>query len=101
MSRVIAEVSEIVVSIAAAIEEQSVATRSIAGNIGEACQGVAEANKRVSETSHVSREIARDIIGVDQSAGEMAGGSARVRSSAADLSEVAEKLTMTVARFTV
>ena len=101
VSRVIAEVSEIVASIAAAIEEQAAATKSIAGNIGEASMGVTDANKRVSESSHVSRAIAKDIVDVDRAAVEMATGSDHVRSSAAELSKVAETLTLTVARFTV
>jgi methyl-accepting chemotaxis protein len=99
VSEVILEVSEIVASIAAAIEEQSIATRDIARNIAEASGGVAEANSRVSETSVVSREIAKDIVGVDHAAGEMASGSDHVRASAGDLSTVAEALRATVARF--
>jgi len=59
VSQVINEVSAIVASIAAAIEEQSTATKEIARNIAEASTGVNEANARVSETSHVSREIAK------------------------------------------
>ncbi len=60
VSRVILEVSEIVASIAAAIEEQD-RHADIAQNIAEASGGVADANTRVSESSIVSREIARDI----------------------------------------
>ena len=99
ISQVITEVSSIVDSIAAAIEEQSVATRDIAKNIADASQGVAEANARVSETSQVSREIAKDIVGVDQAAGEMASGSDHFRIKAGELSRVAESLQVTVARF--
>jgi methyl-accepting chemotaxis protein len=99
VSRVILEVSEIVASIAAAIEEQSIATRDIAQNIAEASGGVADANTRVSESSIVSREIARDIAGVDHAAGEMSAGSDHVRASAGDLSTVAEALRATVGRF--
>jgi methyl-accepting chemotaxis protein len=99
VSQVILEVSEIVASIAAAIEEQSIATRDIAQNIAEASGGVADANTRVSETSIVSREIAKDIAGVDHAAGEMSAGSDHVRASAGDLSTVAEALRATVGRF--
>jgi methyl-accepting chemotaxis protein len=53
----------------------------------------------VAETSQVSREIAKDIAGVDHAAGEMANGSERVRSSANALSEVAESLQISVSRF--
>jgi methyl-accepting chemotaxis protein len=99
VSQVINEVSAIVASIAAAIEEQSTATKEIARNIAEASTGVNEANARVSETSHVSREIAKDIVGVDQAAGEMAGGSDLVRTSAGELSTVAETLRVTIGHF--
>jgi methyl-accepting chemotaxis protein len=53
----------------------------------------------VEETSQVSREIAKDIVDVDQSAKQMAGGSGQVRASAGELSTVAEGLRMTVGRF--
>ncbi len=99
VSQIILDVSAIVASIAAAIEEQSAATKDIARNIVEASSGVTDANARVAETSHVSREIARDIVSVDQSAREMASGSDHVRKSADELSQVAESLKATVARF--
>jgi methyl-accepting chemotaxis protein len=99
ISQVIEEVSAIVASIAAAIEEQSAATKDIARNIAEAAAGVNDSNTRVSETSVVSREIAKDIVGVDHAAGEMASGSDHVRSSASELSAVAEALRVTVSRF--
>jgi methyl-accepting chemotaxis protein len=99
VSRIIGEVNGIVASIAAAIEEQSTATKDIARNIAEASLGVSDANARVSQTSQVSREIAQDIVGVDRSAREMAGGSDLVRTSAGELSAVAQGLRATVDRF--
>jgi methyl-accepting chemotaxis protein len=99
VSQIIVDVSAIVASIAAAIEEQSTATKDIARNIGEASSGVKDANTRVAETSQVSREIAKDIVSVDQSARDMATGSDHVRSSADGLSGVAAGLRVTVARF--
>src|ERR1700733_10593372 len=99
VAQIIVDVSAIVASIAAAIEEQSTATKDIARNIAEASAGVNDANSRVSETSQVSREIAKDIVSVDQSAEDMATGSDQVRSSADELSSVAEGLRVTVARF--
>jgi methyl-accepting chemotaxis protein len=99
VSQIILDVSAIVASIAAAIEEQATATKDIARNIAEASVGVNDANTRVAETSQVSREIAKDIVSVDQSAKSMATGSDQVRSSADELSSVAEGLRVTVARF--
>jgi methyl-accepting chemotaxis protein len=99
ISNVILEVSGIVNSIAAAIEEQSVTTRDIARSIAEASTGVHDANSRVSETSLASREIAREIVSVDRSVREMAGGSDEVRDSAGRLATLAEGLRETVCRF--
>jgi len=53
----------------------------------------------VAETSHVSREIAKDIVSVDQSAKEMSSGSDHVRTSAGALSMVAETLRVSVSHF--
>lgn len=99
ISEVILDVNQIVASIAAAIEEQSVTTRDIARNISEASVSVREANCRVSETSQASREIANDVVGVDRSTEETAEGSGRVRTKAGELSGVAEELRVTVGRF--
>jgi methyl-accepting chemotaxis protein len=101
VSQVIREVSEIVASIATAIEEQAAATRDISRNISEASIGMRDANMRVNESSQATQEIARDIAGVDRSAGQMAEGSEQVRTSATELSHVAERLQATVARFRV
>ena len=99
VSQVIQEVSEIVASIAAAIEEQATATKDIARNIADASVGVNDSNTRVLETSQASREIAKDIVVVDHTAGEIATGSDRVRASAGELSSVAEALRVTVSHF--
>jgi len=53
----------------------------------------------VAETSLVSRSIARDIVDVDQAAGELANGSDLVRNSAVGLSGIAEDLYVSVGRF--
>ncbi len=101
VSHVIREMSDIVASIAAAIEEQSVSAREIARNINEASTGVGKTNKRVAESSQATQGIAQEIAGVDQAASRMADGSEHVRSNAADLSRVAEQLQSTVALFQV
>jgi len=78
---------------------KGVITKDIARNIAEALPGVNDSNSRVLETSQVSREIAKDIVGVDRAAGEISSGSDHVRSSAGELSNVAEALRATVGRF--
>jgi methyl-accepting chemotaxis protein len=101
VSQVIHEVSDIVSTIAAAIEEQATVTKDIARNVAEASTGVGDANSRVSQTSQATQEIARDIAAVDHAASQMADGSEKVRTSSSELSRVAEQLQLTVARFHV
>ncbi len=101
ISLVIRNVSEIVASIAAAIEQQATVTKDIARNIGEASIGVADANVRVGESSQATQAIAREIAGVDDAARAMADGSEKVRTSVTSLSQLAEQLEATVARFQI
>jgi methyl-accepting chemotaxis protein len=101
VSHVIHDVSDIVASIAAAIEEQATVTKDIARNIGEATTGVRDANLRVAESSQATQDIAKEIAGVDIAARQMAEGSEQVRSSATDLSRLAQQLQTTVDRFQV
>lgn len=54
------DVDQIVATIAA-VEEQSVTTRDIAGNVGQASQGVQEVNENMSHADVVIREIAGSV----------------------------------------
>jgi methyl-accepting chemotaxis protein len=101
ISRVIAEISEIVNTIAAAIEEQSSVTRDIARNVGEAVAGVRDANQRVAQMSGGAQSVAQDMATVKQAAGEMASGSEQTLTSASELSKLAEDLRGMVSRFRV
>jgi len=101
VSHVIHEVTEIVASIAAAIEQQATVTKDIARNIAEATSGVRDANVRVAESSQATRDIAKEIGGVDMVIRLVAGGSEQVLTSATDLSKMAEQLQTTVSRFRV
>jgi methyl-accepting chemotaxis protein len=99
ISQVVREVSELVSSIAAAIEQEATVTKNIASSIATASAEVGEACDRVSQTSQVSREIAGDIAHVDQAAAQMAGGSQEIQVTVVGLSKLAEQLQTTVARF--
>jgi methyl-accepting chemotaxis protein len=98
---VIQNVSDLVSSIAVAIEEQSVVSQDIASNIGGAMVGVREANGQVSETSKVSLNIAMDIAAVDESAGHIAEGTGQVSVAAQDLSALSERLNAMLEKFKV
>lgn len=92
ISTLIGEVSEVVSSNAAAIEEQSAVTKDIARNIGEASNGVSEANSQVSRAYQMSSGIVHEITSVQAAATDVADGSQQISISAAELSRVAEQL---------
>lgn len=99
--KVIHDISDIVTTIASAIEEQSVVTRDIAANISQATRGVDDANERVSQTSTVSQSVAKDISAVNAAGNEIAHGSQQVQASASELSQLAEQLRSMVQAFKV
>jgi methyl-accepting chemotaxis protein len=99
--QVIRNVNEIVVSIAAAIQEQATVTQDIAGNIAQASSGVRDANTRVAQTASVSGSIAKEIAEVNSSVGQIASASTQVQTSALELSQLAEQLSLMVAKFKV
>jgi methyl-accepting chemotaxis protein len=101
ITKVIQQVSEIVNTIASAIEEQSAVTKDIARNVAEAATGVGDANQRVAQISTVSQSVAKDIATVNQAAGDMASGNEQVLTSAAELSKLAAELRQMVGRFKV
>jgi len=101
ISKVINEVSEIVSTIATAVEEQSVTTREIANNVVQASQGVNEVTENVACTSTVTGEVAKDITEVNQAANEMTENSAQVSQNAQELAGLATQLNEMVAQFKV
>ncbi|MFO1498172.1 MAG: methyl-accepting chemotaxis protein [Verrucomicrobiota bacterium] len=99
ITEVIGQISEIVNTIATAIEEQSTVTKDIARNVTEAATGVKDANHRVAEMATVSQSIAKDIGAVNHSTAEISSGSERVLSSSVDLSRLAQDLQQLVSQF--
>ncbi len=97
--RVIYAVNETVMTIAAAIQEQSTVTQDIAGNIAQASMGVRDANIKVAETATVSSNIAREIS-------ELSGANTQANAqasatSAVGLARLAEQLSQVVAEFKI
>ncbi|MCP4021528.1 MAG: methyl-accepting chemotaxis protein [Desulfobacteraceae bacterium] len=101
ISSVISEVNEIVSTIASAVEEQSSATSEIAQNISQASGGIEDVNENVSRSSVVVGEITKDILLVNQSSNNISDKSGEVKSSANDLSQLAERLDEMVCRFKI
>lgn len=98
---VIAEVNEVVTTIAAAVEEQSAATTEIAGNVAQVSTGIQEVNVNVNQSSAAASYITKDIADVNGSMAEMSNNSAQVDVSAHDLSKLSEQLKHMVDQFKV
>ncbi|MBU1161183.1 MAG: methyl-accepting chemotaxis protein [Proteobacteria bacterium] len=99
--KVINDVNDIVSTIATAVEEQSVTTKEIAGNVAQASQGIQEVNENVAQSSSVARDIAKDIADVNQASGEMSDSSSQVNMSAEALARLSETLNELVGKFKV
>jgi len=101
ISEVIANVNEIVGTIATAVEEQSATTQEIANNINQASTGIQEVNENVSQSSTVAEEITKDIAVVNQSAGNFVSSSDQMMGKAEELERMASDLNIIVSGFKV
>lgn len=101
ISKVINNVNEIISTIAAAVEEQSTATREISSNIGHASTGIDQVSESIQASSRVTSEISEEIKDVDQAAVAISGSSSTVKASAADLAQLAELLKGLVEKFKI
>jgi methyl-accepting chemotaxis protein len=99
VTEIINQVNDIVSTVAAAVEEQSVTTKKIADNVNQASGGIAEVNQNVSQTSSVAHEIAKDVAAVNTASGEMSSNSSRVNTSAHEMSKLADELNALVGQF--
>ncbi len=99
ISRVINDINEIVSSIATAVEEQSITTNDIAGNVAQAAQGIQEVTLNLSQCSMVSHSIAQEVSGVNQAGEELSTGSFQINTSAEELKKLANDLKLMVEIF--
>jgi len=101
ISEVISGVNDIVATIAAAVEEQTAATREIANNIAQASQGIQEVNENVSQSSTVAGDITEDISKVNLAATGISESSKQVQDSSEGLQRMAKELNGIVGSFKV
>ncbi|MCP4114164.1 MAG: methyl-accepting chemotaxis protein [Desulfobacteraceae bacterium] len=99
VTNVIADMNDIVSTIASAVEEQSIATTEISGNISNASTGVSEVGENMSQVSAASNEIASDIAHVSLSAEEASTNSSQVNDKAVGLSDLAGTLKQILGTF--
>jgi len=101
ISEVIAQVNEIVTTIAAAIEEQSVAATEVAENVHQASTGIDEVNENVTQSSQVSTEIAKDIAQVNSVTEDMSKRSSKMKENTGDLTNLSTTLKDMISVFKV
>ncbi|XPS82417.1 methyl-accepting chemotaxis sensory transducer [Desulfosarcina variabilis str. Montpellier] len=101
ISGIINNINDIVGTIATAVEEQSVTTKEIAGNIAQASQGLQEVNENVNQSSSVAGEITQDISQVNSEAGGISNASGQVTISAEQLKDMAVQLKAIVNQFKI
>jgi len=121
-TKVIVDVSEIIVkinqsveAITGHVEQQTKTTSEIASNvsqantgsrrvasaIGEVAKGANSVSKNASETAKGANDVSQNIASVNTVAKQSAQGATQVNRSAADLSKIAGDLKETVSRFKV
>ena len=98
---VIRSVNELVGSIAAAVEEQSVTSREISENVNQAAQGIEEVNHQVNNHSTISSDISAAIADIDRATNNVADSSGKVKESSAALSKLSHQLNELVEPFRV
>lgn len=98
---VIDEVNGIVVTIDKAVEEQSIATNEISGNVKEAATGLEEVAERVAQSSEVSGEVAADIAGVSSAADHMSETGGTLSRRSGELNDLAAELNRMVQKFSL
>ncbi|MCP4337440.1 MAG: hypothetical protein GY799_00800 [Desulfobulbaceae bacterium] len=99
ISKVIGSVNDLVSTIAAAAEEQSVTADDMSHNVNDAANGISEVNENVAQASAVASEIARDIADVSQVSRETKEGSLHLQKSSTELKEIAENISRETSQF--
>jgi len=94
-------VNDVVATIATAVEEQSMSTSEIAGNLSQASAGVEEINTKLAMTSQVAADMAEEIETVNQVTDDISDSSSRVSSNAEELTPLAAELKALIGGFTV
>jgi methyl-accepting chemotaxis protein len=101
ITNVISGVNDIVATIAAAVEEQTAATKEIANNINQVSHGIQEVNENVTQSSVVAVDITQDIAKVNSAAAGITESSRQIQSSSEDLQKMATALNNIVGSFKV
>ncbi|MCC9607638.1 methyl-accepting chemotaxis protein [Blastopirellula sp. JC732] len=98
---VVNNLSEISRGIAAAIEEQSVATKEIANNVAQSSSAARQVSKAVEESALAGEEISRNVVSVDRGAQKVSEDAGKTKNSSDQLAGISSKLQSLVSQFQV
>lgn len=101
VSDVIKRVNDVSKTIASAVEEQSITTKEIAGNVTQTSTAAETVSSGVRETASAAREITQNIAGVDEAARQAAEGASQTQVAGGELSKLGEQLQALVRQFKV
>jgi methyl-accepting chemotaxis protein len=89
---IIQQVNDIVTTIAAAVEEQSVTSQDMANNINQAAAGIADMTNKFTHIAEATSLIATDIAALDNESNELNLAGGQVKEAAAQLSQLSAGL---------
>lgn len=98
---IVAENSQIVSTIATAVEEQSATAQEISGSVANISQGINEINVNIAQSSEVAASVAKEIADVNQAASEMSDSSNEVSTNAGKLNTLSAGFMKLVSSFRV
>ena len=99
IQEVMENVNAIVVNIAGAVEEQTVTSQDITGNITSVSSGIEEVTKNVEQASEITSTVTEDISQVNSTSVNIQQGSTHIKKSSTELAELATELQKLVGQF--
>ena len=93
--------NDIVTSIAAAVEEQSLTTREISENVSEASGVIQNVNENVVRSTTYAVEITSDICDVSETSEGIFQSTSSLKESSDELAELADELKTLIEKFKV
>jgi methyl-accepting chemotaxis protein len=99
IATVVEDVNLIVSTIATAVEEQATTTRQISENVTHVASGIEGVSGDVGSASQMTKSVAENINVVSQTSTDVENGSAVIKTSAEELSQLANKLQTIVEQF--
>ncbi len=101
VNEVIKGVNDMAITVATAIEEQSVTTQEIANNVNQASIGIQEVTENVSQSSITSRQVTTDIAEINTASNALRESSLKVSGSSKTLNEIAKDIYTMMGHFKV